>query len=67
MERVIILILLTLATNCSKKMGPNNNLSKSLDSKGVRSKLMLDGRVWMTENLSIDISESYHSIIKIQF
>lgn len=59
MERVIILILLTLAANCSKKMDTNNNFSTSLEGKGVRSKLMLDGRVWMTENLSIDISESY--------
>lgn len=51
MKSLLALILLTLLTN--------ECLSQTLNSVGVRSKLMQDERVWMTENLNIEIPESY--------
>ncbi|MFC4870530.1 FISUMP domain-containing protein [Negadavirga shengliensis] len=59
MKRFSVLILLFLATNCSKKTDTDERCLRSLDNKGISSKMMSDGRVWMTENLRIDMPESY--------
>ena len=53
------LVLLFLAANCSRKTDTNESLPQGADSNSVHSKVMLDGKVWMTENMGIDIPESY--------
>ena len=53
-----VTLIFFLVTSCSRN-STHENLSQTLDSKSVRSKVMLDGRIWMTENLSIEVPESY--------
>ena len=54
-----LVLLACLAVSCSRKMNTKAPNSQTSDNKNVRSRLMLDGRVWMAENLTIDIPESY--------
>lgn len=58
MKNLLFLILFFLLTNCARK-STNERLSQTIDNKSIRSKVMLDGRLWMTENLNIEIFESY--------
>ncbi len=58
MKCLLILIVLSLILNCAGKNTIKRHTQTS-ESKNVRSKQMLDGRVWMTENLDLEIAESY--------
>jgi uncharacterized protein (TIGR02145 family) len=59
MERLFGFVLLSIAISCSKKADTNRQLSQPSDSTIVHSKLMLDKKIWMTENLDINIPDSY--------
>jgi uncharacterized protein (TIGR02145 family) len=59
MKRLIGLVLLFLATNCSKKADTSERLAQPSVNKSVHTKVMLDQKVWMTENLNVDTPESY--------
>jgi uncharacterized protein (TIGR02145 family) len=59
MYRLLVLILLSLVMNCSGNRNPNESLLQHLNNESVRSKVMLDQMVWMTENLSIEIPGSF--------
>lgn len=59
MNRLIFLILLLLATNCSRIRNPNESILQESINKSIRSKIMLDERDWMSENLNIEIAGSY--------
>ena len=57
MKWVFGLSALLLAANCSRKADTKGN--GSLATTAQLSKVMGDGQIWMTQNLSINIAESY--------
>jgi uncharacterized protein (TIGR02145 family) len=58
MRIVDALFLLVFTTNCTKRIDSNEPL-QNFNNGSARSKILLDGKIWMTENLNIDIPESY--------
>jgi uncharacterized protein (TIGR02145 family) len=59
MRRLIGLILIIVMISCSNKTDRREQLSQPSEKTVVHSRLMLDKRTWMTENLDIDIPDSY--------
>jgi uncharacterized protein (TIGR02145 family) len=59
MNRLFALMIVFLATNCSRNKNQKEPILQQADNQSVRSKVMLDERIWMTENLNIEIPESF--------
>ncbi len=59
MKKLIVLALLSIGTNCSLKKNARESYSQPPRDKIVRSKIMRDKKIWMTENLTINRAESY--------
>ena len=53
------LLLLALAISCSKKTDDREENLRSSGDESVPSKVMSDGKTWMTENLDIALPYSY--------
>lgn len=58
MKSFLLLFLLSVATDCSRK-STTQAVSNSVETRSYHSEKMLDGRVWMTENLGINLPGSY--------
>jgi uncharacterized protein (TIGR02145 family) len=60
---VFVLTIIFFVTNCSRKKSASpkelSRLLKDADSNSYHSKLMLDGKLWMTDNLNTPIPESF--------
>lgn len=53
------LLALWIMSNCSSKKDAGDTSSQDSEQQMIPSRLMPDGRVWMTENLSVELPGSY--------